>query len=74
MKKRYIKPCVDIIVVHVECEGDILHASSYEIRDKDGNIVGSGSITDFMPGDADEGDNEDLKGSSGNAKYNIWGY
>lgn len=68
MKKIYIKPCIDVIAVCVECQGNML-PDSYRIYDKEGNLEGSGSIIeDLMPGDAEEEDKVKLV----EFDYNLW--
>lgn len=68
MKKIYIKPCIEVIVVCTDV--GIMNPESYRIYDNNGNLVGGGLIVENeMPFDADE---EDLRELSNRSNNNLW--
>lgn len=72
MKKKYIKPYIETIVVCAECS--VAHAASYQIYDNTGTLIDRGTVEDGMPGDADEEDRNDLNGLANKANYNPWDF
>ncbi|WP_288318569.1 hypothetical protein [Xylanibacter caecicola] len=68
MKKKYVKPCIEVIVVCTDVS--IMNPESYRIYDNNGNLVGGGFIVENeMPFDADE---EDLRELSNRSNNNLW--